>query len=344
MRAFVLREYHHDMVLEDVKNPILDPHDIILKVKSCGVCHTDTKIISGQIPPPYVKLPHIIGHEIAGEIVAIGSEVKHVAVGQRGLVYHYVTCGLCEMCRTGRENLCFFTKRLGFELPGGMAEYVKVPADNICLLNESVDFGKVAILPDAVATPYHALKTLAEVKAGQYVFIVGAGGLGIHAVQLANLMGAQVIVGDCRKEALPMARQLGAEVVIDTSSENPLERIMEITQGKGVHVVIEIVGSPQTLKWSLPCLRRGGRLVLVGYAPSNPFPLNSMDMHYNEWVILGSKACTRQELLEVVDLMERGKIKAIVSKEVIWTEANEVLREILGGNVSGRTVLKFEGF
>jgi propanol-preferring alcohol dehydrogenase len=344
MRAFVLREYHRDMVLEDVKEPIPDPHEIILKVRSCGVCHTDTKIISGQIPSPYIKLPHIIGHEISGDIVAIGSEVKNVAVGQRGLVYHYVTCGHCEMCRRGRENLCFFTKRLGFELPGGMAEYVKLPADNICLFNESVDFGKMAIVPDAIATPYHALKTLAEIKAGQDVLIVGAGGLGIHAIQIANLMGGQVIAGDRRKDALELARQLGAEFVIDTSSENPLERVMEITQGKGVHAVIEIVGSPQTLQWSLPSLRRGGRLVLVGYAPSNPFPLNSMDMHYNEWVILGSKASTRQELLEVIDLMERGKIKAIVSKEVTWTEANEVLREILEGRVSGRTVLKFEGF
>ena len=196
MKALVLHEYNEELRLENVADPTLGPLDILLRVKACGVCGTDLKILSGKIPPPIVTLPHTPGHEIAGEVAEIGSAVRSVTVGERGLVYFYVGCKDCEMCRTGRENICFSIKRLGFELPGGFAEFVKLPAYNFCPVDEPISYPEMGILPDAVATSYHALKTMAGMKVGEDVMIMGVGGLGIHAVQIAKLMGAKVFAID----------------------------------------------------------------------------------------------------------------------------------------------------
>lgn len=341
MKALVLREYNQDMSLETLEDPVPGPLEIILRVKACGVCGTDLKIVSGKIPPPIVNLPHTLGHEIAGEVVAIGSAVKNVSVGQKGIAYFYIGCKDCEMCRTGRENVCFSIRRLGFELPGGFAEFVKMPSYNFCPLGGGLSINETAALPDAVVTSYHALKTMAEAKAGQDVLIMGTGGLGIHAVQIAKLMGARVIAVARREGPLKLASELGADFVIDSSAENSSKHVLEITKGQGVDVVIENVGSCQSMKWSLPCLKRRGRLVLVGYDPSDPYPLNAMEMHYNEWVICGSRVATKQELLEVIQLVERGKIKPVVSRLFNWTQANEALREIQKRTGVGRTVLTF---
>jgi propanol-preferring alcohol dehydrogenase len=341
MKAFVLREYNREMSLETVGDPVPGPFEIILRVKACGVCGTDLKIVSGKIPPPIVTLPHTLGHEIAGEVVAIGSAVQNVSVGQKGIAYFYIGCKDCEMCRTGRENVCFSIKRLGFELPGGFAEFVKMPSYNFCPFSDGGSINEMAVLADAVVTSYHALKTMAEVKAGQDVLIMGTGGLGIHAVQIARLMGARVIAVARRESPLKLASELGADFVIDSSEEDSSRKVLEITQGRGVDVVIENVGSSQSMKWSLPCLKRRGHLVLVGYDPSDPYPLNAMEMHYNEWIICGSRVSTKQELLEVIHLVERGKIKPVVSQLFNWKQANEAIKEIQKKTGVGRTVLTF---
>lgn len=341
MKAWVLQEYHRKMTLEEVADPVPDSFEIVLRVKACGVCGTDLKIVSGKIPPPIVTLPHTPGHEIAGEVVAVGSEVKNISVGQKGIAYFYIACRDCEMCRTGRENVCFSMKRLGFELPGGFAEYVKMPAYNFCPLPEGLSLREMAILPDAMATPYHALKTMAEVKAGQEVLIMGVGGLGIHAVQMARLMGARVFAVDRREESLKWASKQGADALINSSEEGSSQRVMELTRGRGVDVVIENVGTAQSIQFSLSCLKRRGRLVLVGYDPLNPYPLNGMEMHYNEWIVCGSRVSTKQELLEVIDLVQQGRMKPILYKHLFWEEANEAIQEIQKGTALGRVVLTF---
>jgi 2-desacetyl-2-hydroxyethyl bacteriochlorophyllide A dehydrogenase len=342
MKAFVLREYNREMSLEEVKDPALGPLEVMLRVKGCGICGTDLKIISGKIPPPIITLPHTPGHEIAGEVAAVGSGVIDVKIGQRGIAYFYIGCKDCEMCRTGRENVCFSIQRLGFELPGGFAEWVKLPAYNFCPFDERMPFTEMAVLPDAVATPYHALRTLAEGKTGQDILVMGVGGIGIHAVQIAKLMGARVFAVDRRSDPLKLALEVGADVTIDAALPDSQKNIFDMTHGKGVDVIIENVGSNQSLQWSLPALKRRGRLVLVGYDPSNPYPLNAMEMHYNEWIICGSRASTKQELIEVIDLVQKGKIKPMVSKLFPWREANKAIKEIQKGTGVGRTVLTFE--
>lgn len=343
MRAFVLREYNRKMSFEKVEDPVPGPLDIILRVKACGICGTDLKIVSGKIPPPIVTLPHTPGHEIAGEVVVVGSAVTDVKIGQRGIAYFYIGCKDCEMCRTGRENVCFSIKRLGFELPGGFAEFVKMPAYNFCPFDESMSFHQMAVLPDAVATSYHALKTMADVKVGQDVLIMGVGGLGIHAVQIAKLMGARVFAVARRPDPLKLASESGADFVIDSSDPDGQKRISSLTRGNGVDVVIENVGSLQSFQWSLPCLKRRGHLILVGYDPSIPLPINGMEMHYNEWTISGSRTSTKQEVMEVIDLVQKGRIKPVIYRELNWERANEAIQEIQKRTGVGRTVLTFEG-
>jgi propanol-preferring alcohol dehydrogenase len=341
MKAMVLRKFNHRMSLEDVEDPRPGPFDIVLRVTACGVCGTDLKIVSGMLPPSIITLPHIPGHEIAGEVVEIGSAVEEVTPGETGIAYFYLVCRDCEMCRTGRENVCLSVRRLGFELDGGFAEFVKLPAYNFCPFDGNMPSHQMAVLSDAVATSYHALRSLALVKGGQDVLVVGSGGLGIHAVQIGKLMGARIIAVDRRNDALNLARDLGAEWIINCADQDPMEAVMELTRGRGVDAVIENVGSEETLKWSLHSLKRGGRLILVGYEPDKTSPLPTMAMHYNEWIISGARLSTKQELLEVIALVQGGRIRPVISKTRGWVEVNEAITALQREEAVGRTVLTF---
>src|SRR5512133_3279422 len=214
MKAMRLEQYDGPLVLRDLPTPEPGPGEVLVKVAACGVCRTDVKILRGEIPPPIVNLPHTPGHEPAGVIAAVGPGVEDVQVGDRVVVYFYINCGHCEMCRKNRGNICFEIRRLGFELPGAYAEYLLVPAGHVIPIGD-LDFVQTAILPDAVAVPYHAIRHQARVEPGQDVLIVGVGGLGVHAIQIAKLEGARVIAVDVDEERLELARQLGADEVVN---------------------------------------------------------------------------------------------------------------------------------
>ena len=345
MKALVLQRFNEPFVLTETDDPRPGPDEIVLKVKAAGLCGTDLKIVGGQLPPSVVSLPHTPGHETAGVVEEVGALVKDIELGMAGIIYFYAACRDCVMCRNGMENLCVNIKRIGFELPGGFAEYVKLPAYNFCPIDtygkNTVPWEQMAVLPDALATPYHAAKTLCGVRAGWFVLVAGIGGLGIHAVKLAELMGARVIAAARRKEPLELARQYGAEFTVDTAETNPVEAVMEITGGLGAHAVIETVGTERTLSWSLPSLRPGGTLALVGYSPNDEFVLPTLKMHYNEWRIAGSRVSTKEELNEVIDLVQRGKIVPMISKTYDWTRADDAVEALRAGKVAGRSVLTF---
>lgn len=338
MKAMVLRQYNEPMEWVEVETPSVGEDEILLQVKACGLCYTDLKIYRGEIPPPIVTLPHTPGHEVAGVVVDKGKKVQGIEMGDSGLLYIYVSCRQCEPCLTGYENLCPNLKRVGFELPGGYAQYVKVPAYAFCPFDRRLPSEDMSILTDAIATSYHAIVALANIQLGQSVLIVGAGGLGIHGVQIAKLCGAKVIVADRKEKALNLAREHGADFLIGPD-RNPLDAVREITRGKGVDAVLEFVGSRETIAWSLPSLRKGGKLIIVGYVPGQPFPLDTMAMHYNEWEIKGSRLCTKTELLQVIRLVEEGKIKPVVSRTFPMEKANEALAELPKEATAGRIVL-----
>lgn len=342
MKAFRLESFNAPLRLESVETPKPGPDEIVIRVQACGVCGTDLKIISGSLPPEVISLPHTPGHEIAGEVVEVGSAVKNISIGDRGVAYIYIVCRDCEMCRTGNENVCFNVQRLGFELPGGFAEYVKMPAYNFCPIDSSQPIENMVVLTDAALTAYHAVQNLAQVKSGETVLIVGSGGLGSHAVQFCKLAGARTIVADRRDSALEMARRFGADETINSERCAPLEAIHDLTGGKGVEVVIEIVGSEATLQWSIRALKRRGRLALTGYDPLRPAQLPTLEMHYNEWFILGTRHGLKQELLEIISMAEQKRISPVVSATFPWKQANDVLEKLKQQTEVGRMVLTFD--
>jgi D-arabinose 1-dehydrogenase-like Zn-dependent alcohol dehydrogenase len=279
----------------------------------------------------------VLGHEVVGEIAAVGQNVSGLQQGDVGVVYSYVTCRNCEQCLAGRENICNHLERIGFEREGGFTEYLKVRAYNFCSFSRDRPLEEMAIVADAIGTPYHAITGLAKVRPGQKVLIVGSGGLGIHAVQIAKLCGAHVTVVDLDPRARDLAKSYGADETLDPV--DVAEAISDQTGGLGVDAVIEIVGHPETLAWALPALKSGGKLILVGYAPEHPFALNSMMMHYNEYEIIGCRFVTKAELLELIHLVENGKIKPVVTRTFPFEQANVALQTLKEGNSLGRIVL-----
>lgn len=340
MRAMLLEEYRRPLRLVEMDVPAVGAEEALVRVRACGVCRTDVKIRDGEIPPPIVTLPHVPGHEAAGEVVAVGEAVTRVSPGDRVVVYMYVSCGRCRACGTGRENLCPTLTRVGFELRGAFAEYLVVPAKQLLPLPDDLPFEQAGVLTDAVVVPYHALKRQARVGVGDTVLIVGVGGIGIHAVQIAKAAGLRVVAADLSEERLALARELGADEVLDPRAfADPAAAVRALSGGEGVDAVLENVGAPETLSWSLPAMRKGGRLVVVGYAPGRPFPVDSMAMHYNEWEIIGSRLAVKQELAEVVELVSRGLVKPWVTRTFPLEAANEALDELARDAIVGRASL-----
>jgi 2-desacetyl-2-hydroxyethyl bacteriochlorophyllide A dehydrogenase len=337
MKAWLLKGYNQALEPIERNRPQPGPGEILLKVKACGLCYTDIKIIKGEIPPPIVTLPHVLGHEVAGEVVEIGQGVSGIQIGDLGVVYSYVTCRECNRCLTGRENICQNLRRVGFELDGGFSEYLSIPAYNFCPFSRDLPIQKMAILADAIGTPYHAITRLAQVKAGQDVLIVGAGGLGLHAVQIAKLCGARTLVVDTNPDALALAKTYGADEILP--AEGAGAAVSKLTAGQGADAVIEIVGAPETLSWSLPATKSGGKLILVGYAPGRPYALDTMMMHYREYTVMGSRFTTKAELLELIKLVEQGVIRPVVTKTLPFDQANEALEALKKKTYLGRIVL-----
>jgi len=340
MKAMVLGEYNSSLVLENVNDPCPLDNEVIVKVKGAGMCYTDIKIVTGQLSK-FITLPHIPGHETAGEIIQTGKNVKHLKPGMKGVVYSIISCGQCIYCKSGNENLCINTRRIGFEENGGFAEYVKLPAENFCPFKSSTSFEKMAILPDAVGTPYHAFKKIASPGPEKSVLIVGAGGLGIHAVQLAKHMGAFVIVCDVKVESLELAKKYGADICINTlNNKDIVKNVREMSGGWGADIVLEGVGRENTFSWSLYCLKKGGTLIIMGYDSVSRIPLSFIDMHNNEWKIAGTKITTRQDLMEVIDLVDSGIIEPVVTEVISLSEVNEGLDLVRNHRVAGRVSIK----
>jgi len=339
MKAMVLHRFGEPLRMETVKDPEPGPREALVRVKACGVCGTDVKISSGFIAG--VPLPHIMGHEIAGEVVQVGNEVEETRAGDRVCVHFYLTCGKCVYCQTGRESICSsLIGRLGFELDGGFAEFVRAPERNLIKIGRDLSYEEASVLADSAATAFHALTKRAQITPGKQVVIWGSGGVGFAAIQVAKLCGARVIALDVDDKKLEMAKKLGADEVVNVRKGDTVQAVNEFTRGKGVDVVLDLVGHQETVDGAVNVLRRGGKLIFVGYDPKNPFRADSHDMVLRELEIVGSRASSRQELKELVDLVEEKKVRAVVSETLPMAEVNEVLSRLKKGEVVGRIVLK----
>lgn len=338
MRAMVLERFGEPLQLREVPVPEPGPSEVLVAVAACGLCGSDLEISEGRLTGP--KVPVIMGHEPAGTVAAVGSGVTNVRVGDHVVVALYVTCGQCDYCRTDRDNLCInLVGRPGFELDGAFAEYFKLPARNLFPISPDVPLEQVAAMSDGVATSWHAVRRQARVQPGQTVVILGLGGLGVHATQITELSGARAIAVDVVPEKLHLARRYGADVALDARDENVTARVLELTGGMGADAVLDFVAEPETVKMGLSMLRRGGVLALVGLAPGKPFTADSVDVVLSEKRIVGSRTSSKQDLVDVIRLVEQGKITPVVSQRYKLEEVNKALEALRRGEAIGRIVV-----
>jgi propanol-preferring alcohol dehydrogenase len=337
MRALVLERFGGPFVAKEVPTPAIAPHEALIRVRNVGVCGTDVKIRANRMG--LGMIPLIMGHEIAGEVAEVGGEVRGFAPGDRVVVNFYLTCGRCQFCRVGRDTLCPEVRQHGFSVDGGFADYLKTPGVNLCKVPDHVSLEGACILGDAVATSYHAITKRAQVRPGTTVALIGVGGVGLHALQMARLAGGWVVAVDVSEARLALAKSLGADAVVDARGGPFHEAVRRLTDGQGVDVVLEFVANEQTLPSSYQSLKRAGRLVFVGYTPQLPLPVMPHELVRNEFEIVGSRANTKQELQETMDLVARGRIKPIVDRVIPLADIEEAFEALREGRPLGRNVL-----
>ncbi|MCL6592694.1 MAG: alcohol dehydrogenase catalytic domain-containing protein [Alicyclobacillus sp.] len=341
MQAMALEAFGQPLRLIELPVPQPGPGEVLVRVHACGICQTDLKILDGRhASSPRVRFPHVPGHEVAGEVAETGPGVTSVQRGDRVVVNIYDTCGVCRYCQEGRESLCeHLGAWIGFDAPGGMAEYVSVPAKNLVKVSADVPSVKLAVLGDAIGTSLRAVKTRAAVRAGETVVICGLGGVGVHALQIAKHCGATVVALDVVPEKLAQAKELGADWALDARRHADAE-ILARTDGRGADVALDFTGLSDALATCAASLRSGGRLVMVGYQADSRLQLPTQSVVLQELEVLGSRYCNRQELTEAARLVAEGVVTPVIGHTLPLTSANEGLAMIRRGTGMGRIVIQ----
>ncbi len=341
MKALVLRAPNTAFELTEVPDPVAGPGEAVARVLACGSGLTIQHIKAGRIA---AEFPRIIGHEITGEIVAVGAGVSGLGVGDGVTAYYYLNCGHCRWCQANLEPLCVNSGgNVGRNCDGGYAEYIKLPAHIFIRLPEGLDYkahpAEVGVITDALATPYKVLRR-AGIRAGETVAVFGAGGgVGIHQVMLAKWARARVIAIEVDANKFDACRKAGADEVVDAAAGKVVQALLDLTAGKGVDVVIDYVSTTSTLEAGAQALGIHGRLVTLGGA-GQPFRVSSLDMLLKEQDLLGSRYVTRSEILETLDLVARGEVWPLVSEIHPMQEAEAVHERLERGEVTGRAALR----
>jgi D-arabinose 1-dehydrogenase-like Zn-dependent alcohol dehydrogenase len=329
------------LVPVELKTPEPGPGEVLVKVLACGVCRTDLKIVDGHMPFSRAqRLPHVPGHEIGGEVIATGPGVA-VSVGQRIVVYNYWGCGRCPYCIAGEENLCDALRGwVGFTTPGGFQEYLVAPADHVLPVPPQVSAVESATMSCALGTGYHAVVARGGVRPGEMVVVLGAGGVGLHALQFARVAGATTVAIDIEETKLVAARQLGADEAIVASQA--VSQVGELTGGDGADVVVDCVGTTEATIQAAALTRKGGRIVQVGYTTDRgQYPILPTDkVALHELSVIGSRYITRPELARAIDLVARGMVRPVVSEVLELSQVNEALHRVRRDQAVGRIVLQ----
>ena len=337
MKAAILKELGGPLQIEEVPDPAIEPDEVLVQVMACGTDGTDLKMVDGFGYTP--ELPFILGHEIAGVVAEVGSRVSTLQSGDRVIAYNFFTCGRCRFCLTHREQLCVdMAGVMGARNKyGGHAEYVGVPARQLVPLPDNVSWLDAAVIPDAVITALHAVDR-ARVQLGETVVIIGVGGVGSSAVQIAKLSGARVVAVDRTAEKVERASDMGADAVINNAETDVPKSVQDLTAGLGADCVIDCVGLEQSLAAGIDSLRPGGRLTVLGYTPEL-YGVNGKRLAQNELEIIGTRCGRLQDLINAVRLVADGKIKSIVTDIYPLEEINEAMGALRAGKVLGRAVL-----
>lgn len=330
MKAAVIHRFSEPYQLEDVPVPEPGPDEALVRVRAVGICRTDLKISAGTFSE--TPLPIIPGHEIAGELAQDSQGMKK---GQRVAIHVFQPCGQCRWCLIGEETLCPRPERVGFNRDGGLAEYVVVPAGSAIPFADSLSFEQAAVGMDAVLSPWRALVRRAKVRPGESVVVVGAGGLGLSAIQIARASGARVAAIDPLPSHREEALKNGAELAVEPGQAASL---VEWSAG-GADVVYEGSGARAGLDTAAQVITSGGRLICNGWVPDAEYGMASRHLVLKEISLIGSRAGTTRDVRDVLRALERGQVKLPVEKAYL-DDINSVMARLRVGDVVGRFVVE----
>lgn len=363
MRAAVHTAENAPMRLEELATPRPRAGEVAIDVHHCGACHTDLHVLKGELPFP---APAVLGHEVAGVVSEVGSHVDDIAVGDRVITSFIMPCGACEQCRRGNEEICLkffaYNRKQGqlydgetrlFRANGepvwmysmsGFAEQCVTPATSVFPVPDGLELADVASVGCSTMTAYGALRHAADVRVGDTVAIIAAGGIGSSLIQLAAVFGASKIIAvDIGEDKLHWARSVGATHTVNASSEDAAETIKEITGGRGVDVAFEALGSVPTFTTARDSVNEGGQVVIVGIAPKGTtaeFDLATIARRKLQ--IKGSYgAKPRRDMPVLLDLIAQGQLRPqdAISKRYPFEQVQDAFEALKRGETRGRAVI-----
>ena len=336
MQAVVIRDIGK-MELTEWPTPTAGPGQVVVRVAACGVCYRDLIDRDGKYP--FMRRPVVTGHELGGTITAVGSGVDGFVVGDRVVAVHRAPCGECAMCRAAEETRCLGSPVMyGVTVDGGYAEAVALWASSLVRVPDGVDLGDASVLHCTAAVALRALRKHARLCAGETVLMTGAsGGVGVHALQIAHILGARVVAVTTSADKVERLRALGAAEVIVAHDGEWHKEVMARTGG-GADVALELVGAP-TFNGALRALRFGGRMVVVGNVTTGRVEVNPGYLIVRELTVAGSSSATRAELAEVLGWVQAGRLSPIIAARRPLAEAQAAQAALADRRVVGRQLL-----
>ena len=344
---------HHGQPLELVEKPIPEPqgNEVLLKVKAAGVCHTDLHLWEGHydlgggkkltLAERGIKPPLTLSHEVVGEVVSAGTDAQQdnrTQIGRVALVHPWIGCGECPACKRGEENICIKPQALGIARPGGFAEYILVPHPRYLVDVDGLDAVQAAPLACAGVTTYSAIKKLGTRITTDPVVVIGAGGLGLMAIEVLKALGGKgAIVVDIDPAKREAAMAAGALQTIDAKAADAVQQIQQLTGG-GARAVLDLVGATPTVNLAISSAVRGGHIVICGLMGGD-LTLALPVIPMRPLTIQGSYVGTLQELEELVSLVKRTQMKSIPVSTRPLEQANTAMQDLHHGRIIGRTVL-----
>ncbi|WOV93301.1 MAG: alcohol dehydrogenase [Candidatus Nitrosoabyssus spongiisocia] len=335
------------LVISDVT--VQDPTgtQVLVKIKAVGVCHSDLHLWEGgydtgdgfmKVTDRGVKFPVIPGHEITGVIEKVGADVVGFSIGEKVLIYPWLGDDDCPTCKSGDTNLCENPKSLGVFQNGGYAQYINVSHYKHLAKLSGLDLEEATSLACSGLTAYTAIKK-ACVNKPKVIIIIGAGGLGLMGIQIAKATSsAKIICVDLSNEKLEIAKNVGADVVINSKESDAIKEIMNITNNKGVDSIIDFVNGPPTVKMGLALLRKRGNLVLVGLFGGS-VDLSLVTIPLKSITIQGAYTGSYEDMIKLLDLAKKGVVKPLISKRYSLNEVNTALNDLKDRKIIGRAVI-----
>jgi D-arabinose 1-dehydrogenase-like Zn-dependent alcohol dehydrogenase len=331
------------------KTPEPKGDEVLLKLKYCGVCHSDVHIRDGyfdlgggkRLPMGErgMNLPLTLGHEPYGTVVAAGPDAGDAPIGADRLVYPWMGCGACARCREGLDNFCMAPRSIGLQRPGGYADHLLVPHSRYLVDAGGIDPAWAATLSCSGLAAYSAVSKLNPIPREEWIIVIGAGGLGLSAISLLRAMGHEgILATDIDDTKLNAAKNAGAAAIVNSRDADAVEKIKKISGG-WIYGAVDLVGTTETARLALAALRKGGRLILVGLY-GGEIPLSLVTTIQRALTVQGSHLGSVEELKQVVALAREGKLQPIPIQKRLLSEVSGTLDELKAGTVLGRVVVE----